>query len=213
MMESDVQQLGIEIQHPTPSPKTWEQLVADVRSCVLPVWQMHEERGVSEVKALDQIQETCAAVLLTNLLRDIRADVIENDRLYIPADVASQHGLDLALLHKALTLDADRGCDGDRRDGSCDCALIPRGDMLALRKPYRATLRDLVGRTRDLFPESHANLQTLSPDISRPLHALILEAQSTLKMIARHGYDTLTRRPRLGAFPRAWNRLRLRLAH
>lgn len=214
-----MQQLGIDIQPPPTSPKAWTQLVADLRSSVRPVREKVSQAGVSDARVLDQIQSGCAAALLAELLRDVRVEMIEHDRLYLPADVAAKHGLDLPLMRKALSLDADRGCDGDQRDGSCDCALIPRGDMLALRQPFRATMHDLVGRTRDLLAEGESAWRALipglppasSPALSKPLHRLILEGQSTLRLIARHDYDTLTRRPTLGALHRAWNSFRLRL--
>tara|TARA_R110002111_G_scaffold65241_2_gene107011 strand:- start:581 stop:1219 length:639 start_codon:yes stop_codon:yes gene_type:complete len=210
-MEPDVQQLGIDIQRPPGSPKRWEQLVADAMACVEPVREKVEQGGVSDAEVLDRIQTACAAALLAERLRDVRVDVIEHERLYIPADVAAKHRLDLPLMRKALTLDADRGCDGDLRDGSCDCALIPRGDMLALRQPFRATMRELVGRTYEMFSESRSPWRALPPAYSQPLQRLIDEGQSTLRLIARHDYDTLTRRPKVGAFFHAWDRLRARL--
>jgi len=206
-----LQLLGIHISPPEPDPQSWAQLCDRCMYGVLPVRQWVQERGVLETKLLGQVQTACAGALLTELLRDVRLEMIEHDRLYLPADVASKHGLDIPLLRKAIKLDTDRGCDGDLRDSSCDCALMPRGDMLALRKPYRATMRDLVNRTQGLFAESESSWRALPPELSRPLHAQVLEARSTLKMIARHDYDTLTRRPKLGAFPRVWNHLRLRL--
>lgn len=207
-METNVQQLGIDIQSPPGSPKSWEQLAADVMVCVEPVREKVKQGGVSDLRELGRIQTACSAALLAALLRDIRVDVIEHGRLYIPADLAGKHGLDLAMMRKALMLDVDRGCDGDLRDGSCDCALIPRGDMLALRQPFRATMRGLVGRTHEMFAESPSVGDALPPALSQPLRRLIDEGQFTLRLIARHDYDTLTRRPRAGAFFRAWDRLR-----
>ena len=204
---------GLDIQCPPSSPKSWDQLVAECVSCVQPVRAMIQDRGVSDTKTLDQIQHALASVMLVNLLRDVRVELIQHDRLYLPADLASKHGLDLGMLRKALALDADRGCDGDKRDASCDCALIPRGDMLALRDPFRATMRDLVNRTEGLLPVGrHDYWRALPLDMKRSLHSLVLEARSTLRMIVRHEYDTLTRRRTLGVLPRAWNRVRLKFA-
>ncbi len=208
--EFGLQLLGIDIQPPPPDPDTWDRLVADCMHCVHPVRQMFQERGGVEVQTLDLIHKACAAALLANLLRDVRVDMIEHNRLYLPADVATKHRLDIPLMRKALSLDTDRGCNGDQRDGSCDCALIPRAGMLALRKPYAAAMRDLVARTQALFQESHSPWQGLSPDINRQLHRMILEGQATLSLIARHKYDTLTRRPNLSGISRACIEIRLR---
>lgn len=206
-----MQLFGIDISDPPSSPKTWDGLVKTVSAGVDPVREALRGGGLTETQWHDQVKEACVACCITEYLRSVRADMIEHDRLYLPAATASRHGLDLALMRKALRLDADRGCEGDLRDGSCDCALLPRGDMLALRKPFIKTMRELVTRTQNLLAESESAWRSLPSDVSRQLHGHILESRSTLKMIARHGYDTLTRRPSLGAFPRAWNLLRLKI--
>jgi hypothetical protein len=211
-MESELQLLGIDIEHPSPSPSTWDGLALDCARCLRPVSEMLQERGVSGNPVLEQAHKACMAALLTQLWRDVRVDMIEHHRLYLLGDVAAKHGLDLPLMRKALSLDTERGGNGDLRDGSCDCALMPTAGLLALRKPYTATMRDLVIRTHELFQESQSPWHRLPPDINRQLHRLVLEGRATLRGIARHKYDTLTRRPSLGVFHRSLIEIRLRLS-
>lgn len=207
-----LQLLEVDIQLPSSHPQAWDGLVVDCIRCVGPIRQMLQERGMTDQPVLEASHMGCAAALLTRLWRDVRLDVFNEGRVYIPRDIAAHHGLDLPLMVKAVKLDSDRGCGGDQGAGSCDCASMPRSGMLAVSKPYCATMRELVERTDRMFLESRTLWPSLPAGLRRGYRRMTYEGRAMLGGIAWQGYDTLTRRPALGPFTRAWIDLRLRLA-
>ncbi len=211
-MEPVLKLLEFDIQTPSPDPRTWDELLADCHGCVGPARQMLETQGVTDPKVLELSDTACAAALLTRLWQDVRVDVFNKGHVFIPRDIAARHGLDLSLMVKAVKLDTDRGCEGNQRTGSCDCASMPRAGMLALRKPYRTTMGELAKRTEPLFIESRAIYPNLPPELRRAYRRMAYEARATLGMIAWGGYDTLTRRPKLNALRRAWVGMQLRFS-
>jgi phytoene/squalene synthetase len=206
-----MQLMDQDIQMPAGNPETWEALLAD---CARGVSQVRDglHGGVAaDADTLVAFEKVCTAALLTRLWQDVRVDVMEQGRLFIPADVAAEHGLDLVLMRKALSLDTERGCEGDARDGSCNCAIMPNSAMRIVLPAFRVVMRDLVRRTKVLWDDGLRGLDGL-PDEQRRVHRVVeREGRATLRMIARREYDTLTRRPALGGVSRAWLRLRLRL--
>jgi len=192
--------LEMDIEAPGNEPQTWDGLVAECARCVDPIKQQFPIAG-----------SACEAAMLTKLWRDVRVDAIRNGRVYLPRDLAAQHGLDLSLMRKALSLDTQRGIDGDQRNSNCNCLNGPGGGLLAVLPAYRKMMCELVGRTGQLLTISNGQPQELPTDQRALCRRMIYESQATLRMIARNRYDTLTRRPRLSAVSRAWIGLRLRL--
>ena len=131
---------------------------------------------------------TCTALQLTNFWQDVRRDLLERNRIYVPSDVASRHGLDLDALATSIT-------SGDVRD--VDAA-------------YRATLAELTDRTRALFRAGRALLPALSPDVRPPVRLFMLGGESVLEQVVAGQFATHLCRPRLGRwrkaalFARAW---------
>jgi len=203
--------LGIEIGAPARDPGTWRELVDDCARCVSPLRQPLERAGVTDPGLLGLCDTAGTAALLTGLWRDVRVDVFKEGRVYIPRDIAERHGLDLALMVKAVKLDTDRGCDGNQRTGTCDCALLPHAGMLSVRKPYRAAMEELVKRTDRMFLKSRAAWAGLPPVLRRSYRRLTYQGRATLGTIARHNYDTLTRRLTPNGLQRAWIGIRLKL--
>lgn len=199
--------LSHDIQPPATDPERWELLVADCTCRAGKVRKALHAEKEADCDGHNAIANLFAAALLTQLWRDVRVDVMEHGQLFIPIDVAAEHGLDLALMRKALSLDTDRGCEGDARDSSCHCANMPNTAMRIVLPAYRAAMRDLVQRTETLWDDGPHGLAELPHDERRALRGVELECRATLRMIARRGYDTLTRRPSLGAVSRAWLRL------
>ena len=206
-----MQLMDQDIQPPVTNPQTWDALLTDCASRVAWVRDGLHVRGVTDGDTLVGIEKVCTAALLTQLWRDVRVDVMEHGRLYLPADIASKHGLDLALMRKALSLDTDRGCEGDARDGSCNCANMPNSAMRIVLPTFRVVMRDLVQRTEALYDEGWQGSDGILDDERRALRGVELESRATLHMIARRGYDTLTRRHQLGAIRRLILEMRLKM--
>lgn len=196
--------LGQEVQMPAPDPGTWAALLRDCVHRVTPIVDALPGVGVHDPDTLKAYESALAAALLTNLWRDVRVDVMAHNRLYIPDDVAREHGLDLSRMRKSLMLDADRGCEGDARDGSCDCANSPNTGLRVVLPAYRQMMRELVRRTRALWVDGNPGPDGLPQPLRQPMRSLRQEGLATLRKIAAKRYDTLTRRPTLGALDRAW---------
>ncbi|MEE9212367.1 MAG: squalene synthase HpnC, partial [Phycisphaeraceae bacterium] len=91
---------------------------------------------------------TCTALQLANFWQDVRRDILERDRVYVPAEVAARHRLDIGLMVKTVQIDHDAGpnCTACGTGRS-----IPSAGINAIGPAYRATIRDLVDRTWPLF--------------------------------------------------------------
>jgi squalene synthase HpnC len=138
---------------------------------------------------------TCTALQLANFWQDVRRDVLERDRVYLPDEVALKHGLDVPTMVKAIRHDAAKqpvcrhGCRNAERPGV---------GVLALQGPYRATVRELVERTWPLFERGRSLWPLLNRRIRPQVQLFTHGGESILRMIQRRGFDTMTCRPRLG---------------
>lgn len=196
--------LGQDIPMPTANPESWGALLGDCNGSVAPVVDAIRDGGVNDPQTLKACESALAAAMLTNLWRDVRVEVMSHGRLYIPQDLARKHGLDLSLMRKSLMLDSDRGCEGDARDGSCNCANSPNTGLRVVLPAYRETMHELVHRTRLLWEASHTTSGQLPEPVHTSMREMRDESLATLRKIAAKRYDTLTRRPVLGALDRAW---------
>ena len=199
-----------DIPEPANDPATWDGLLRDVIGCLTPIRHTLADRGVTDEELLKRCEALAAGVVLARLWCDVRPDVMRKDRLYIPGDIARQNGLDLLLMRKALRLDSERGCDGDARDASCNCANMPNTGLRVVTPAFRATMCELVSRTGALLEGDARN--GVLPDrvgvLPRDLAGLRREALATLGLIRRRKFDTLTRRPKFSAWDLFWLRLR-----
>lgn len=108
------------------------------------------------------------AFQLTNFLRDVREDVTEYDRIYLPREALHRHGADVA------DVEALRCTDG-----------------------VAAAIRDELERTEVLYREGVAGIRYLPEDVQfGVLLAAVLYAEHH-RLIRRQGYDTLSNRPSL----------------
>lgn len=130
--------------------------------------------------------QTCSALQLANFWQDVRRDVLERDRVYLPRDVAASHGLDVEAMAGAI-----RAHDADPAAGR------PRLD--AVRPAFVATMRELVERTWPMFERGHALWPRLDdPRLRASVKLFSRGGETVLRKIERRGpggYDTLTGRP------------------
>jgi squalene synthase HpnC len=109
---------------------------------------------------------TCTALQLANFWQDVRRDVLDRDRIYIPADSMRRFGV----------------TEEQIRLGRCD-------------DNFRQLMRFEVDRTAELFDQGGALLPLLDPSVRRHVALFASGGGAVLEAIRRQNYDTLTRRP------------------
>lgn len=121
---------------------------------------------------------TCTALQLTNFWQDVRRDLFERDRVYLPA--------------------RETGINGEMlRDWA------GRGDDPAARVPFIRALRPLVERTRALFVRGRPLPRALGDGMSPVVWLFGAGGESVLSAVERLGCATLWRRPTLPGWKKA----------
>lgn len=115
--------------------------------------------------------KTCTALQLTNFWQDVRRDLLELDRIYLPAKLMRQFGVSEAQLRGGI---ADDG--------------------------FRALLHSLVDRTEQLFEQGEALLPMLHRSVRSHIALFTTGGRAILRAIRRQNYDTLSRRPSLSTW-------------
>ena len=156
--------------------ETWGELLDYCRRSANPVGQLYlMVCGHRDERLMSLSDQTCTALQLVNLWQDVRRDLLDRDRVYVPQDVAGRHGLSASGVEAAV-----RGADARTEDA------------------FRATLRELVDRTRPLFAAGRALLPLVDPAVRAPIRLFSLGGEALLQRIVRGGYATHRARPRLG---------------
>ena len=108
---------------------------------------------------------TCTALQLANFWQDVSRD-LEKGRIYIPLDVAAQHGV--------------------REDD-----IVSR----RFNQRYLALMKDLIARTRVLFAEGLPLAKCVEGKLRIDLEMFSRGGMAVLDAIEAQGYDTLNQRP------------------
>lgn len=146
--------------------------------------------GVDDAERLALSDATCTALQLTNHLQDLRPDLLQLDRLYLPGDVALAHNLSL----EALVAGIRRGVSGG--GAACPaCPPVAQAELRALRAPLAATVADLADRTRALFDRGAALPALLPREAARPVAAFGLAGAAMLQRVAAAGPALAQARP------------------
>jgi squalene synthase HpnC len=111
---------------------------------------------------------TCTALQLANFWQDVSRD-LEKGRIYIPIDIAAGHGL-------TETDIVERRFDAR----------------------YVELMKDLIGRTRELFAEGMPLAKMVDARLSVDLEMFSRGGLAVLDAIETSGYDTLHHRPSIG---------------
>ena len=124
---------------------------------------------------------TCTALQLTNFWQDVRRDLIDRDRVYLPS--------------------ADTGISGDELRSWLD----PRGagGEPANRLRFIHALRPLITRTRELFDRGRPLPAGLGGKIGRVVWLFGAGGERVLNAVERSGCTTLWHRPTLGPIAKA----------
>ena len=109
---------------------------------------------------------TCTALQLANFWQDVRRDIVDRNRIYIPAESMRQFGVTEAQIV----------------EGRCD-------------DNYRQLIRFEVDRTESLFNEGERLLPMLNSDVRQQVTLFGKGGRAVLEAIRNQDYDTLSRRP------------------
>jgi squalene synthase HpnC len=113
----------------------------------------------------------CTALQLTNFWQDVRRDIVERDRIYLPRESMDQFGV----------------TEEQIRQGCCD-------------DNYRRLIRFEVDRCQAMFDEGRSLLALLRPQVRRHIALYGQGGEAILQAIRRQNYDTLSKRPRLSSW-------------
>src|SRR5260221_7134513 len=116
---------------------------------------------------------TCTALQLANFWQDVGRD-LEKGRIYIPMDVAAQHGVS-------------------------EAEIVSR----RFSENYVTLMKDLVARTRILFDKGLPLAQQVTGKLRIDLEMFSRGGIAVLDAIEAQGYDTLNRRPSISKIKQA----------
>jgi squalene synthase HpnC len=156
---------------------TWEQVLDYCRRSADPVGRLVLYLCGHRDELRQRLSDrTCTALQLANFWQDVRRDILERDRVYLPREVADLHGLDIEAMASAV------------RGG---------GEVQPFAAAYRATLTELVERTWPLFAEGRQLWPLVASDVRLDIQLFTLGGEAILRMIRKRDFDTLTHRPSL----------------
>ena len=166
---------------------TWDELIGYCRGSADPVGRIvlklfGADFGVEPTDDdLRRSDAICTALQLTNFWQDVRRDLFERDRVYLPADALAAVGLDESVLRTWAreTESAER------------------------QEAFAAALSPLLVRTRALFYEGQGLLDRLPPAPRRVIGLFRAGGLRVLARVEASEGGTLWRRPRLTRGDRA----------
>ena len=124
--------------------------------------------GYRDAERQQLSDRTCTALQLANFWQDVRRDILDRNRIYIPKDSMGRFGV----------------TEGQIRDGRCD-------------DNYRHLMAFEVDRTENLFDEGDALLPMVDPTIRQQVMLFSRGGRAILHAIRGQDFDTLSQRPTL----------------
>lgn len=173
--------------------ETWRQLLDYCRLSADPVGRLvfmiaGERRTEQQFELSDAV---CTALQLTNHWQDVRRDIVDRDRIYLPQELIKTSDFEPRLLATA------------RRGFAPDHHFLDES---------RELIRDCVERTWPLFEKGAELIPRLRPQ-TRPLVWLFLAGgRRVLRLIELWGYETVLHRPKLSKAANLSFVIRARLA-
>jgi len=138
---------------------------------------------------------TCTALQLANFWQDVRRDVLERERVYVPREVAAACGLDVETMVAAIRADGE--AEAAAAGGCCAARRLPSAGITALLPGYRKTLSELVERTWPMYREGRALWPLVSGRLRIHVSLFTRGGESVLRLIERSDFNTLQHRPTL----------------
>ncbi len=173
---------------------TWEQLLDYCQGSANPVGRIVlalagcRGDGPGDAEQLLRSDAICTALQLTNFWQDVRRDLLERDRVYLPL---AETGLDAQTLRDWATRPNDPAC----------------------RVAFIKALRPLVERTQRLFDEGAELPRMVDQRVRAVVWLFAAGGRRTLRKVERAGCATLWTRPRLTAWDKASLLARAWLVH
>ncbi len=163
---------------------TWDDLVGYCRLSADPVGRLVLGLfGLATPERVALSDRVCTALQVVNHLQDVRRDLLERDRIYLPQEATAA----IPDFEHRLRRAAEAGHAPDH----------------AFLEEYRTALRPLVARCWELFGEGRGLLPTLTPE-ARPVVRLFVEGgEHVLRSIEHWNLETCIHRPRLGRATKA----------
>jgi len=126
--------------------------------------------GYRDTQRQHYSDQTCTALQLANFWQDVRRDLADLDRIYLPKDSMARFGV----------------TEQQLRDSRLD-------------DNYRALIKFEVDRTEKMFDEGDKLLPMLDPTVRRHIALFGMGGRAVLEAIRRQDFDTLSRRPTLSS--------------
>jgi squalene synthase HpnC len=153
--------------------QTWDQVLDYCVYSANPVGRLVLHLcGYTDEQRRDLSDFTCTALQLANHWQDVSRDW-ETDRVYIPLDAMTKHRYSLEALERDIT----------------------RGQA---SEPFRAVLKDLCGRARELFLKGLPLVDSVDRRLAVDLDLFSRGGMAILDRIAGQNYDVIAKRPVLG---------------
>ncbi len=122
--------------------------------------------GYRDAEMFALSDRTCTGLQLANFWQDVSEDLLERDRVYLPADRMAAHGVTEATLRAGVATPG-----------------------------YVALVRELVEETRAMLLEGAPLIDRVDRELAATLRLFSAGGLAILRGIERIGYDTLSRRP------------------
>lgn len=149
--------------------ETFEQVVDYCRRSADPVGRLVLYMcGYRDERRQILSDKICTALQLTNFWQDVRRDILERDRIYLPRESLERFGID----------------EKQIREGRCD-------------DNYRKLIQFEVDRTDAMFDQGEALLPLLDRSVRAQISLFAKGGRAILRAIRRQNYDTLASRPSL----------------
>ena len=126
--------------------------------------------GYRDAERQHYSDQTCTALQLANFWQDVRRDLVDLDRIYLPKDSMDRFGVSEQQLRDARVDDN-----------------------------YRALIKFEVDRTEKMFDEGDKLLPLLDSNVRRHIALFGMGGRAVLEAIRRQDFDTLSRRPTLSS--------------
>lgn len=167
---------------------TWEELIDYCRLSANPVGRLvlmicGEPR---EETIFVNADATCTALQLTNHWQDVRRDVLERGRIYIPREIMEEKASDTVAFESRLIASATQGWGIDQQ----------------FLGEFRAILRACIERTWPLFEQGSHLLDQIAARTQPIAWLLSAGGQHVLRQIEMWNYETALHRPKLGKVTR-----------
>lgn len=158
--------------------ESWEQLLGYCRLSANPVGRLVLMLGgAPRTQELYQPSDAaCTALQLTNHLQDVKRDLLERDRIYLPAELLPGGDFEQRLRRSAL------------QGWAVDHDLLPQ---------FRAVMKTCVQRTWKLYERGEELLPKLDSTLRPIVWLLISGGEHVLHMIEMWNYETVLHRPSL----------------